>query len=228
MGRIFGIISGASGERTTPGDVEQNVTSSLIPLPRGRGASWNPQNRFERLHLEPALADLEEAGELDQPAPATVYYRDKTQSVIAYNDSPDVGFDAGINPYRGCSHGCSYCHSPETPILMANGTTRAVALLNPGEEIYGTVRRGDYRRYVRTVVLAQWETRKPAYRVTLADGTELIASGDHRFLSDRGWKFVTGTEWGADRRPHLTVNNKLMGVGALHALDVETTEYRRG
>ena len=93
-------------------DVSTAVTPSLIPPPRGRGASWNPQNRFERLHLEPDLADLEEAGELDQPAPATVYYRDKTQSVIAYNDSPDVGFDAGINPYRGCSHGCSYLPLP--------------------------------------------------------------------------------------------------------------------
>ena len=56
----------------------------------------------------------------------------------------------------------------------------------------GTEVRGRYRRYVTTEVLAHWSTIKPAYRVTLEDGTELIASGDHRFLTNRGWKYVTG------------------------------------
>jgi DNA repair photolyase len=85
------------------------VSSPLIPPPRGRGASWNPPNRFERLHVEPDLADLEDAGDLELPAPETQYFHDRTQTVIARNDSPDVGFDAGINPYRGCSNGCTYC-----------------------------------------------------------------------------------------------------------------------
>ena len=52
--------------------------------------------------------------------------------------------------------------------------------------------RGAYRRYAITQVLDHWMVRKPAYRVTLENGTELITSGDHRFLSDRGWKHVTG------------------------------------
>ena len=55
---------------------------------------------------------------------------------------------------------------------------------------------GKYRRLVSTEVTEHWSTVKPAYRVTLADGTELIASGDHRFLTDRGWKHVTGAERG--------------------------------
>ena len=79
--------------------------------------------------------------------------------------------------------------------------------------IYGTVRDGYYRRYVTTEVLAHWSTVKPAYRVTLEDGTKLIASGDHRFLTQRGWKHVTGAEQGPDQRPFLTTNNKLMGFG---------------
>ncbi len=95
-----------------------------------------------------------------------------------------------VNPYRGCTHACTYCLRGDTPVLMADGRTRPIADLRVGDEIYGTVRAGRYRRYVRTEVLDHWSTIKPAYRVTLADGTELITSGDHRFLTDRGWKHV--------------------------------------
>ena len=71
----------------------------------------------------------------------------------------------------------------DTPILLADGRTRRSRDLRVGDAIYGTGRDGRYRRYVATEVLAHWSTVKPAYRVTLADGTELVASGDHRFLS---------------------------------------------
>ena len=96
---------------------------------------------------------------------------------------------------------------------MADGRTRLVAKLSPGDRVVGTEVRGQYRRYVSTEVLAHWSTIKPAYRVTLEDGTELISSGEHRFLTNRGWKFVTGSEQGVDRRPHLTTNNELLGTG---------------
>ena len=66
--------------------------------------------------------------------------------------------------------------------------------------VYGSERRGSYRRYTITRVLDHWATIKPAYRITLEDGTELVASGDHRFLSSQGWKFVEGTE--QERRTH--------------------------
>ena len=62
----------------------------------------NPPNRFERIVHERA-PDWDEA---DDPAPKTQFFRDATASIITYNDSPDVGFDASINPYRGCEHGC--------------------------------------------------------------------------------------------------------------------------
>ncbi len=133
-----------------------------------------------------------------------------------------------INPYRGCTHACQYCVSGETPILLGDGRTKPLSDLEPGEVIYGTERRGSYRRYVRTAVLAHWATAKPAYRLTLEDDTELIASGDHRFLSDRGWKYVTGTEQGSGRRPHLTLNSKLMGSGRFARAPEPTVEYREG
>jgi DNA repair photolyase len=137
-------------------------------------------------------------------------------------------FRWSINPYRGCSHGCVFCASGETPILMADGTMRPLGEICIGDPIYGTVQRGNYRRYSRTCVLAHWSVEKAAYRIILEDGTQLIASGDHRFLTRRGWKFVTGAEQGAARRPHLTRNSKLMGTGKFATPPLRATDYKRG
>jgi DNA repair photolyase len=157
------------------------------------------------------------------------FYEVQAKSIInRVPEASHVPFRYTINPYRGCVHACAYCTVGETPILMGDGRTKPLAEVRSGDEIYGTVRRGTYRRYVKTEVLAHWMTRKPAYRVWLEDGTEIVASGDHRFLSDRGWKHVTGSEWGPDRRPHLTINNKLMGTGHFAAGPAASREYRRG
>ena len=118
-----------------------------------------------------------------------------------------------INPYRGCTHACVYCLDGETPILMGDGSTRRLAELRVGDRIYGTRLEGRRRRSVRTEVLAHWSTIKPAHRVTLADGTALVASGDHRFLTTRGWKHVTPAGRGEGQRPSLTCDDRLLGVG---------------
>jgi DNA repair photolyase len=133
-----------------------------------------------------------------------------------------------INPYRGCQHACTYCVSGETPILMGDGRTKPIADVRAGDEIYGTYQEGSYRQYMTTKVLAHWSTVKPAYRVVLEDGTQLVSSGDHRFLTERGWKHVTGAERGPLQRPFLTVNNKLMGMGDFAEPPKETAGYRRG
>lgn len=80
----------------------------LIPI-RGRGASHNPPNRFEKLHveLEPVPGDPDDP----DPRTKTQYFRDRARSILARNDSPDIPFNVSINCYRGCSHGCIYCYA---------------------------------------------------------------------------------------------------------------------
>jgi DNA repair photolyase len=195
---------------------------------KGRGAVSNRTGRFEALSVEPVDDGW---GIADEPLPplATQVLPEPAQSVITHNNSPDVPFDQSINPYRGCEHGCVYCMSGDTPILLGDGSLKPLAELSVGDEIYGTFRFGTYRRYAITHVFAHWRTNKPAWRVRLADGTELVASGDHRFLTDRGWKYVEKGAGGA-QRPYLTLNNSLMGFGgiAASARREHSRDYRRG
>jgi DNA repair photolyase len=76
----------------------------------GRGTPENPPNRFEKLVY---LRDPE-SNDAEQPAARTQFLKDSSRSLITSNDSPDVGFEASINPYRGCEHGCIYCYARPT------------------------------------------------------------------------------------------------------------------
>jgi DNA repair photolyase len=150
----------------------------------------------------------------------------------ALNKVPEASrmpFKWTINPYRGCSHACVYCISGETLILMADGRTRRLADVRAGDRVIGTEVRGRYHRYVVTDVHAHWQTgSKRAFRLTLADGTTLVASSDHRFLTERGWKHVTGAMSGALQRPYLTTSNSLLGFGAMVEPPKHDDDYRLG
>jgi DNA repair photolyase len=116
-----------------------------------------------------------------------------------------------VNPYRGCSHACTYCARGETPILMGDGRTKPLGEIRVGDRIYGTEQRNGHRRYVLTTVEAHWSTSKPGHRLTLEDGTELVTSPDHRFLTAEGWKHVSAN--GRLDRPRLGIGDRLAGVG---------------
>lgn len=84
------------------------------PSPRGRGAESNPAGRFERLKYEPDPDAVLPPDDDPPRSPQTQFLPDGAQSILSHNDSPDVGFDTSVNPYRGCEHGCIYCYARPT------------------------------------------------------------------------------------------------------------------
>jgi DNA repair photolyase len=159
----------------------------------------------------------------------TRFYEVRAKAIL--NRVPEASrmpFRWTINPYRGCTHACTYCMHEETPVLVDGGRHKPIGDLEVGERIYGTEWEGSYRRYIRTVVLDKWMSVKPAYRLVLEDGTELITSADHRFLSNRGWKHVLNSPPSEPDRPHLTTGDRLVGTGAFAPQPIQTDEYRRG
>jgi DNA repair photolyase len=154
------------------------------------------------------------------------FYEVRSKSII--NRVPNasrVPFEWTINPYRGCSHACAYCLAGETPVLMADGSAKPLAELQIGDAVFGTMGAGPNRRYVSTTVLDHWSTTKAAFRVTLADGTRLVASGDHRFLTARGWRHVCPLE---PSRPALAVGDVMFGVGHFAEPPKESPDYQAG
>lgn len=106
--------------------------------------------------------------------------------------------------------------SGDTPVLLADGTSRPIAALRVGDEVLGSEPdgTGGLRRYVRTPVLALWSTRRRVHRVTLTDGTTIVAGGEHRVLADDGWRHVAPGWCRSGRRPHLRAGTVLRGPGA--------------
>ena len=112
---------------------------------------------------------------------------------------------------------------------MADGRTRPLADLEVGDRIYGTRARALPPVRGRPTVLAQWSTVKPAYRVDARGRHRARRERRPRFLTDRGWKHVTGAEQGRGRRPHLTLEQQAARARARFAARRRrTSDYRRG
>jgi DNA repair photolyase len=161
---------------------------------KGHGAGFNPPNRFEPLRYEAEAA--EDVGlEPDELAPDldVRHLRDPSRTIVATNSSPDVGFDASVNPYRGCEHACVYCLMPETRILRADMQWLALGEVRVGEELVGFDEYptpGRERKLRPSTVERVWWSRKPVWRIT-TERSEVFASAEHRWLQDRHFRWTT-------------------------------------
>ncbi|GEL24008.1 hypothetical protein PSU4_29620 [Pseudonocardia sulfidoxydans NBRC 16205] len=160
----------------------------------------------------------------------TVFHEVEAKSMLnrVPGGSP-MPFSWTVNPYRGCSHACVYCLDGATRVLLADGRTRPIAELGVGDAVLGTETGADgVRRYVRTEVLAHWETDREGWEVELSDGTRLVTSGEHRFLTARGWRHVAPGWCRSGRRPHLRAGETMLGPGAPMDAPEWTPGYRAG
>ncbi len=89
----------------------KTVTGHHGSLHKGRGASINPEGRFEQALREAFDDGWEGTLEDDVRRPQTSVTAERVKSIISRNDSPDIPFTQSINPYRGCEHGCIYCYA---------------------------------------------------------------------------------------------------------------------
>ena len=112
-----------------------------IPSVKGRGTVWALEHRFSqqrRSEFDDGWDTLQQAAEQEQASPETRVLPEKVQRILAGNDSPDIGFDLSINPYRGCEHGCIYCYARPTHSYLnlspgLDFETRIVAKVNAAE-----------------------------------------------------------------------------------------------
>jgi DNA repair photolyase len=155
---------------------------------RPRGSTHNPPNRFEALRYVPSAA---EAAALAEANPETRLLSDPSRTIVATNTSPDVGFDASVNPYRGCEHACSYCLAPETPILFGDLGWRPIGEARAGDVLVGFDEypaRGRTRELRPARVQRVWRSRKPTLRI-VTEKAEVVTTAEHRWLAGDGrWR----------------------------------------
>ena len=110
---------------------------------KGRGTAWAIEHRYtEQSHqaFDDGWGSLQQAAEREAAAPATQIIEEQVRSILSGNDSPDIGFDVSINPYRGCEHGCTYCYARPTHSYLnlspgLDFETRIIAKVNAAERL---------------------------------------------------------------------------------------------
>jgi DNA repair photolyase len=120
-----------------------NPLPSVAPPSKGRGTSWAIAHRFEgerREAFDDGWGSLDVAADDAPPPPATQIVEQRVRTILARNDSPDIGFELSINPYRGCEHGCIYCFARPTHSYLnlspgLDFETRIVAKVDAAERL---------------------------------------------------------------------------------------------
>ena len=162
---------------------------SLLPQ-KGRGTAWALPHRFSselKEDFDDGWGTLEQSV-LEQPlAPATQVIDEQVRSILSGNDSPDVGFDLSINPYRGCEHGCIYCYARPTHSYLnlspgIDFETRIVAKVNAAERLREAFARKSYRPKMLNLgsVTDAYQPVERRLRITRAV-VEVLAEHRHAF-----------------------------------------------
>jgi DNA repair photolyase len=177
----------------------RGATLVYAPL-KGRGTAWALEHRFtvdRREAFDDGWGTLEQAAREDVIAPQTHILEERVKTILAGNDSPDIGFDLSINPYRGCEHGCIYCYARPTHSYLnlspgLDFETRIVAKVNAAERLRQAFGQRNYEplllnigsatdayqpverrlRITRSVIEVLAEHRHPFSLVTKSAGVE--------------------------------------------------------
>jgi len=178
-----------------------------IVVRKGRGAASNIPHRFESLERLPdgdALdaARLDSSGD-DEPLAllATSTTLETANTLITYNESPDIGFDRSLNPYRGCEHGCIYCFARPTHSYLnlspgLDFETRLVAKENAAELLTRELAAASYKPEVIAVgvITDAYQPIERELRITRAI-VEILAHTRHP-----GWPPASSSDLGRSLR----------------------------
>lgn len=178
------------------------MTDAIIPIHaiKGRGTATRMAHRFEkdaRVAYDDGWGTLEDAAECEAGRIETEVIFEDARSAITRNDSPDIFFDYGLNPYRGCEHGCVYCYARPTHSYLnlspgLDFETRIIAKRNIAEVLRQDLAKKSYvprllnigsatdcyqpvereLRLTRSVIDVLQETQHPFSLVTKSAGVE--------------------------------------------------------
>ena len=163
----------------------------IVPAPRkGRGTTWELPHRFssdQKEDFDDGWGTLQQSVQEQPLAPATQIIEEQVRSILADNDSPDVGFDLSVNPYRGCEHGCIYCYARPTHSYLnlspgIDFETRIVAKTNAAERLREALARRGYRPKMLNLGSVTDAYQPAERRLRITRGViEVLAEARHAF-----------------------------------------------
>ena len=163
----------------------KTVNGAAAAPHKGRGAPANPEGRFERLQRRPEDDGWEQPAQEEPGRPRTTVVEERARGIVTHNRSPDVPFDASINPYRGCEHGCIYCYARPSHAYLdlspgLDFETRLVAKSNAADVLREELARTGYR--VEPIALGvntdAYQPIERSWRITRAM-LEVLAQCEH-------------------------------------------------